>query len=509
MKNSILFRRSVSRKYSLGYIILSVIAVILIGVSFFSSSFISKWYQSNTNELLSLNQLYIDIESVNSCVNNGYLYLRSTSYENYIEESKKVNISINKMETNVHNNYSREVIDTINTAKTYIEQTNVLMEMLKEYIGNDDKNNVDYQRIKQAYDETQETLGYINLSFQSAYSIKLISVQETQKKIENLQNRVIIYQVIFVFLGCTLCIWYSIKIIKGITHSLKVLTNAVQKIEQDVFQENYVELNSKDEFEEFASALNHMLDVIQTQLRTIEENANIKEQLAVAEIENLRIYSELQKSQLTLLQSRINPHFLFNTLNMISSMARIEEADRSAELMEITATYLRYNLDNLSRTVTLLQEIDNLKNYVKIQQYRFENRYTYYFEIEKFCENFPMPYMILQPLVENSIKHGVAMMKNNGVITTRVYSKGNRIVLEVEDNGVGMTAEKIALIYQSINAKGTQNEQIGLKNIYMRLMYFYEDDVLFKIESDKSKTIIRISLPNDRGNEYVYNGDCR
>ncbi len=499
MKNSILFRQSVSRKYSLGYFILSVIAVILIGISFLSSSFLSKQYQNNTNELLVLNQLYIDIESINNCVNTGYLYLRTNSYETYMEECKKAKASIGRIEDHTRSHYSREVTDTICTARTYIEQTNILMDMLKEYIDSADKKNADYQRIEQAYDETQETLGYINLSFQTTYSAKLISVQETQKMIDSMQRKVLIFQAFFVLFGCSLCIWYCIKIIKGITHSLLVLTTAVQKIESDVYQENYVELNSKDEFEEFASALNHMLDVIQKQLRTIEENANIKEKLAAAEIENLRIYGELQKSQLTLLQSRINPHFLFNTLNMISSMARIEEADRSAELMEITATYLRYNLNNLSRTVTLQQEIDNLKNYVKIQQCRFENRYTYYFEIEKSCEGFPMPYMILQPLVENSLKHGVAMMKSGGVITTRVYHQEERIILEVEDNGAGMTKEKIEELCRSIREKEAQNEHIGLMNIYMRLMYFYEDEVTFGIECNQGKTIIRISLPDDKG----------
>jgi len=495
---------SVTGKYSLGYLMLSVIAVLLLIISFLSNYFISTKYQDTTDELLQLNELYVDIEAINSSVNISYLYLRSSSYEDYITECENARNTIKRLQEYLKEDYAREIIDTLYTAETYMEQTQGLMDMLKTYIEHEKKDSKEYQKIEMLYGETQETLGYVNLSFQSAYAHKLISVKQTQRQVQLYQQRLETAQIALVVMGFLFCFLYCMKIIRGITQSFNKLTNVVKKIEADVYEEAHIVMDSHDEFEDFAKALNHMIDVIQNQLRKIEENANIKEQLAEVEIENLRIYGELQKSQLTLLQSRINPHFLFNTLNMISSLARMENADRSAGLMEITAAYLRYNLDNLSKSVTLSQEIENLKNYVAIQELRFEDRYSYYFEIEEACEGFSMPFMILQPLVENSIKHGLAMQTEGGRIWIRVYREAHTLYLEVEDNGAGISEERIREIRESLDNRTSQSEHIGLRNIYMRLQYFYEEEIELQVSSRDSRTQIRILLPFREEGSHVY-----
>ncbi|WMC94304.1 sensor histidine kinase [Kineothrix sp. MB12-C1] len=503
------FRNSVTGKYSLGYLLLGVIAVVLLVISFMSNYSVSMKYKNTTDRLLVLNELYVNIETINSSVNSSYLYLRTNNYEEYIEECKAAESTIEKNNDYLNREYAREIIDTIHTAETYIEQTDSLMSRLKAYVESPQKEATEYRELEQLYGETQKTLGFMNLSFQSAYAHQLISVKKTQKEIQEWQQWLEVMQITLLILGGMLCFLYCIRIIKGITHSIKKLTAVVKKIEDDVYEESHVEMDSKDEFEDFGKAFNHMIDVIQAQLRKIEENASIKERLAEVEIEKLRIYGELQKSQLTLLQSRINPHFLFNTLNMISSLAKIENADRSAELMEITAAYLRYNLDNLSKSVTLSQEIDNLKNYVCIQKSRFEERYSYYFDIEEACEDFPMPFMILQPLVENSIKHGLAMKITGGEIRVRVYKREEFLVVEVEDNGVGMSPEKIQEIMLSLEDYATQSEHIGLSNIYRRLQYFYEEEVEIQIISNQQQTLVRILLPFGEEEKNAYDDNSR
>jgi sensor histidine kinase YesM len=217
----------------------------------------------------------------------------------------------------------------------------------------------------------------------------------------------------------------------------------------------------------------------------------------MSEIENLRIYSDLQKNHLDFLQSRVNPHFLFNTLNMISSLARIENADQSAELMEITASFLRYNLDNISKTVTLEKELQNLKEYVAIQECRYGGRYTYSFEVEEQVLNFLMPCMILQPLVENAIQHGIAMMLHGGWVCIKALQSEKGIRLEVRDNGVGMTEEQIQDIYKEIYENNSSNTHIGIRNIYRRLQLFYHNDVQFELENMNPGLKIVISLPRE------------
>ena len=257
----------------------------------------------------------------------------------------------------------------------------------------------------------------------------------------------------------------------------------VDSIRGNVFQAEPIKMESNDEFDEFANAFNEMITLIQVQMSKIKENADVKERLAELEIENLRIYSELQKSHLNFLQSRINPHFLFNTLNMISSLARIEDADKCADLMEITASFLRYHLDNISKTVTLEKEIENLKDYVAIQECRYDGRYQYFFDIDESCLGFQMPCMVLQPLVENAIQHGIAMMLECGCVWISAWSGESEVCLEVRDNGAGMTEERIQEVYEDFEKNNPSNTHIGLRNIYRRLKLFYGGRVKFDMEN--------------------------
>jgi len=487
---------TVSKKYSFGYALLAVVAIALLILSFVCDHYLLQQYNGMTNDLLELNNLYIEMETVNITVNASYLFLKNESFVNYQQESTNIRQVIERIRSGGSGNLSsREVVDILYTAQTYLEQSDQLISLLQQYVGSPSKMDEQYSEITRVYNSVQETMTYINLGFQDAYSSKLNQVRESQNLLASLQQRVVVSQIILLLLGVAVCAYYFTRVIKGVTRSIKILTGRVKEIEKDVYSTGRIEVNSNDEFDDFASALNRMIGVIQTQLHTIRENANIHEKLSTAEIENLRMYNELQKSRLKLLQSRINPHFLFNILNIISSEARLENAEKSAEMMETTAAYLRYNLDNLDKKVTLEKEIASLKNYVDIQRYRFEDRYTYAFDIDEHCNAFAMPPMILQPLVENAIKHGLGMVLEGGCIWIRVARREGRVVIRVEDNGTGMDQEKIDNLMDHIQRLNTESEHMGLRNIYMRLKYFYDDDVELAITRTEGITSVLFSLP--------------
>lgn len=302
---------------------------------------------------------------------------------------------------------------------------------------------------------------------------------------------------------------YLTRVIMEISRSIATMQKGVESIQDNVLSAEPIQIESNDEFEEFAAAFNKMTGIIQKQMREIEENADIKERLAEMEIKNLKMFSELQRSHLDFLQSRVNPHFLFNTLNMISSLARIENADQCAELMETTAAFLRYNLDNISKTVPLEKEVENLKDYVAIQECRYCGRYQYTFEIDEQCLDYKMPCMILQPMVENAIQHGIAMMLEDGHVWIRVYPQGNRVCLEVQDNGVGMTEEQIRSIYEDFQENKTSGNHIGIRNIYRRLRLYYHNDLKFEFYNMDPGLKIFISLPGGDDDNEIYDGNCR
>lgn len=447
------FLNSVGKKYIVGYVIVVVFSVILLMVAVICNNYVSGQYDNAIGEMISINNLENSVEVLNGDINMAYLYLSEEGTENY-EQYRK-------------------------SAEQYLK-------IVKEL---------------------QELYSYVILRFQKAYSVKLNKLSQLENRLNALQRNILRLQIGMIV--CTLiCIGlYLTRVIMEVSRSIATMQKGVESIQDNVLSAEPIQIESNDEFEEFAAAFNKMTGIIQKQMREIEENADIKERLAEMQIKNLKMFSELQRSHLDFLQSRVNPHFLFNTLNMISSLARIENADQCAELMETTAAFLRYNLDNISKTVPLEKEVENLKDYVAIQECRYGGRYQYTFEIEERCLDYKMPCMILQPMVENAIQHGIAMMLENGHVWIRIYPQGNCVCLEVQDNGVGMTEEQIRSIYEDFHENKSSGNHIGIRNIYRRLSLYYHNDLKFEFYNMDPGLKIFISLPGGDDDNEIYNGN--
>ncbi|MGB4661823.1 MAG: histidine kinase [Mobilitalea sp.] len=491
------FLNTVERKYSAGYVVVGFFVILFLLTTVVSNQYISHQYSRATAELSVVNDLEKSVKDLNDSVNLSYLYLSEAGTEEYFANKVTVETRLKKTNLQVNKNFLRETADTNMTVETYVLKSDSLMKELQEYLSSEERNTSDYEQLESQYTDLQETYSYINICFQNVYSAKLSILSDMEKQLSLLQRVITIFQIVILLLMIICCAIYLYRVIRGVSSSIAKMMKGVNSIEKDVFQAELIQIGSNDEFEEFASAFNSMIQIIQSQMRKIEENSDIRERLSAAEIENLRIYSDLQKNHLDFLQSRVNPHFLFNTLNMISSLARIENADQSAELMEITASFLRYNLDNISKTVMLEKEMQNLKEYVAIQEYRYGGRYAYSFEVDDQALDFSMPCMILQPIVENAIQHGIAMKLSGGCVWIKAYQSENGICLEVRDNGVGMTEEQIQDIYKDIYENNSSNTHIGIRNIYRRLQLFYHEDVQFELENMNPGLKIVISLPRE------------
>lgn len=491
------FLNTVERKYAAGYAIVGLFVIVFLLITVIGNIYVSGKYSSATAEMVAVNSLEKAVNNLNDSVNLTYLYLSETGTAEYSANRADVVKYLKETNQQLDKNFIRETADTNKTVETYVLKSDSLQIKLQQYINSNERNNHNYEELENQYNELQEVYSYLNMCFQNAYSAKLSILSEMEEQLQFLQNAITIFQVAILAITIICCAIYLYKVIRKVSFSIATMMKGVNSIEKDVFKAEPIQIGSNDEFDEFASAFNSMLTIIQLQMRKIEENADIKEQLAAAEIENLRMYSDLQKNHLDFLQSRVNPHFLFNTLNMISSLARIENADKSAELMEITASFLRYNLDNISKTVTLEKEMKNLKDYVAIQEYRYGGRYVYSFDVEAQCLNYSMPCMILQPLVENAIQHGIAMTLNEGYVWIKAYQAEERICLEVRDNGLGMTDEQIQDIYKDFHENNSSNTHIGLSNIYRRLQLYFDGDVRFEMENMNPGLKIVILLPRE------------
>ncbi len=212
---------------------------------------------------------------------------------------------------------------------------------------------------------------------------------------------------------------------------------------------------------------------------------SVRIQIKLEEQERLLLHARMEA-----LQNQINPHFLFNTLNSISSLVRFDP-DTAREVISKLATILRRLLNSADSIVPLREEVEFIDNYLDIEVVRFGNdKLRVVKELAPESLDVMVPSMLLQPLVENSIKHGLASKVEGGSIFLRSRLSGSGLVIEVEDDGVGMAAT------QPMGSWSARGAGIGMANISERLQVLYGDTARMTIDSHEGKgTLVRIRLP--------------
>lgn len=197
----------------------------------------------------------------------------------------------------------------------------------------------------------------------------------------------------------------------------------------------------------------------------------ISTQMEISKVENL--ISLLKYSELKALQSQINPHFLFNVLNTMTSLIRTNP-EKAREVTIDLSNYLRYNLDNNVKSVELIKELNQIDNYIKIEKVRFGDKLNIIYDVDESLYNFQIPSLIIQPLVENSIKHGILKKRENGCVKVIVKKIDKDIEVVIEDDGVGIEQTVIDNLDKQIQ------ENIGLKNVHQRLKLLYGEGLNIK-----------------------------
>lgn len=203
---------------------------------------------------------------------------------------------------------------------------------------------------------------------------------------------------------------------------------------------------------------------------------------------------KLNDMRLQMLKSQINPHFLFNTLNMIASTAQIEDAAATEKMITALSRLFRYNLKSAGAVMPLERELKIIQDYMYLQKMRFGQRVHYDTDCAPETLEVLVPSFVLQPLVENSIKHGISKESKGGRIFIRTWMKSGRLWISVADTGVGMEKERLEQIRAALN-DGTENEiGIGVGNIYRRVQGMYEDGEMHIYSHKGCGTAVQLSF---------------
>jgi len=372
------------------------------------------------------------------------------------------------------------------------------------------------ERYRAAYEEGQLLFGYINSYI---YELNTIRFSDNSARYQYLLKVMSVLEVISLLIIAalfTITLIGIILIVRNMIGPMTTLALAAGQVAEGDLSVEVPVVDSRDEIGVVSATFNQMVASIRTYIDRVREN--MQEQARMKERE-LSMEANLKEAQLNFLQAQINPHFLFNSLNAGAQLAMLEDAEATGQFLGKMADFFRYNV---RRTVdsTLGEEIALVDTYMYILNVRFAGDIVYRKQITPGFEKETVPSMILQPLVENAITHGIRGMEGDGEIVLSVNREDECIRVSVADNGVGMSAEQIAKVFEKAGGGSqtdtavTETEEaqpsvetgsagIGLENVIRRLRLFYDRDDILVIYSEGRMmgTEVTLLLPSPRDGE--------
>ena len=220
-----------------------------------------------------------------------------------------------------------------------------------------------------------------------------------------------------------------------------------------------------------------------------------REALHREEVRNLALEKDLEHTRLEVLKSQVNPHFLFNTLNMISCMARLEDAADTDQMIVRLGSLFRHNLRTKRQVIPLEEELEGLDDYIYLQQMRFDGRITVKKQIDVDPAAVTLPSFTLQPILENAFSHGLKSCEEGGRILLKVWQEGDVLFLTVSDNGKGMAEEELAQLHEKIRQSEQTGKSIGLGNISRRISMLYPAGGMQITSRAGQGTTVRFEIP--------------
>ena len=296
-------------------------------------------------------------------------------------------------------------------------------------------------------------------------------------------------------------VFYLSKLMnRSITSPVLKLANASRKIAANDFFIDDVKVESRDEIGELVTAFNKMKFATGEYIKALEEKREALDQLHVQELETLEIERQLETMNLELLKSQINPHFLFNTLNVISGTANLEGASTTERMIEALSSLFRYNLKNQAKETLLSNELKISRDYMYLQKMRFGGRVEFEIDSQVDENSVIVPTFTFQPLLENAIIHGISPKVEGGKVYIRIRHVEDMLRIEIGDTGVGISKERLSSLKKEIEGCEETQEKgsalgIGIGNIERRIKAMY-DGATFDIASNEGEgCIVTIEIP--------------
>lgn len=370
----------------------------------------------------------------------------------------------------------------------------------------DAKRGRNVEKYRTRYENATQMYDYINTYIYSLNNQQFKNNSENYTKLSHAFRLFEMVGIIVIILVIITNVCIITQLVGAIISPLKTLAKSADEVAKGNFEVELLNVKTQDEIGVVSGAFNQMVISIRDYIERIRHSMEVER---VMKEKELLMEAHLKDAQLKYLQAQINPHFLFNTLNAGAQLAMLEGADRTYQYVQNMAEFFRYNVKKNNVTVTIQEEIELVDNYIYILNVRFSGDIHYEKKVDPSLMQVEVPSMILQPIVENCVNHGIREMAGEGRIWLNVYQIDDVIRISIRDNGIGMSADTIDKVLS-----GTYREEelaagsngIGMDNVIARLKLFTECENVMSIVSDGQDqgTEVIIYLPGrEREEEHV------
>ncbi|WP_391117685.1 sensor histidine kinase [Psychrobacillus sp. L3] len=468
------------------------IMLLIMGIIWLTLTYYNQKTQEQSNDIL---QRYLRMNEVTTASQqmitnlNNYLFVPTDKHKQQVEKSIAVIKGV-----------QQDVVELRNEENTfsvtnYIHLIDSLVETANRSMMFSEENEIEWStnefneanRISMYISEMTLTILDRELKTYNRFYRDIIQQSEELKKL----GIWLLLLITVVLLLATY--WFSLSI----TRPIHQLTKAANELSEGNFNQR-IEVKSNDEIAFLANTFDEMRININDLILEIQQKAQLEHELQQSKL-------LLKESQLKSLQSQINPHFLFNTLNTLSKKAYLDGAEETSDLLVSVAGLLRYNLKRVDRSVTLFEEVVVLNQYMEIQKARFTDRLQFELDIDESCLHVKIPGLTLQPIIENAVIHAIEPEEDGGTIWFRIKRVEPWVIIEIEDSGKGMSREKMRhLLKGNVLPIEGHSTGIGFQNVVKRLYLFFGIEDLVTIESGEgrgTKVVIQIPETRETGNE--------
>ena len=289
-------------------------------------------------------------------------------------------------------------------------------------------------------------------------------------------TRILVLSALAVLLAALLS---SIVISRALSRPLKGLSAAMRQFEKSADRFTYAPVGGAREVQALSESFGHMVVKIQQLMDTVR-----REEI------------NLRKTELKALQAQINPHFLYNTLDSISWMCEQGRNAEAVQMVNALAQLFRISISKGHELIPIRSELRHAESYLKIQQHRYKNQFSYRFDVDEGCLDFLCNKITLQPIIENAIYHGINGLVDEGEIVITLRAEGTDVVFTVADNGVGMDQAQIEAI---LRKERSDHTGIGIKNVNDRLKIYFGEGYGITIRSEPDEgAVVTIRMPQVR-----------